>query len=44
MFKRSDPNTFWEDYESYKFEEEEGEDGYDSKALALVENALDFVN
>ena len=44
MFKRSDPNTFWEDYESYKFEEEEHEEGYDSQAIELVEGALNFVN
>ena len=45
MFKRKDPDTFWEDYESYNFDSDSvSQDGYDNKAIELVENALNIVN
>ena len=45
MFKRKDPDTFWEDYESYNFDSDSvSQDGYDNKAIEFVENALNIVN
>ena len=45
MFKRKDPDTFWDDYESYNFDSDTAsKEGYDNKAIELMENALSFVN